>query len=75
MEGSPEGLSSEDIQHSAEEINGVKEVHHIHVWSIDEHRIAMEAHVVVTTNKLKEVEVIKVELKQQLHSSSLKYPS
>ena len=66
MEGSPEGLSSEDIQHSAEEINGVKEVHHIHVWSIDEHRIAMEAHVVVTTNKLKEVEVIKVELKQLL---------
>ena len=66
MEGSPEGLSSEDIQHSAEEINGVKEVHHIHVWSLDEHRIAMEAHVVVTTNKLKEVEVIKVELKQLL---------
>ena len=66
MEGTPEDLSSEDIKLSAEQINGVEDVHHIHVWHLDEHRIALEAHVVVTANELKEVEVIKDILKQLL---------
>ena len=66
MEGTPEDLSSEDIKLSAEQINGVEDVHHIHVWHLDEHRIALEAHVVVTANELKEVEVIKDKLKQLL---------
>ena len=66
MEGSPEDLSSDDIKLSAEKINGIKDVHHIHIWYLDEHRIALEAHVVVTANELKEVEVIKDKLKQLL---------
>ena len=63
MEGTPEELSSEDIKLSAEKINQVEDVHHIHIWHLDEHRIALEAHVVVTADKLKEVEVIKDKLK------------
>ena len=63
MEGTPEELSSEDIKLSAEKINQVEDVHHIHIWHLDEHRIALEAHVVVTADKLKEVEVIKDQLK------------
>lgn len=66
MEGSPEDLSSDDIKLSAEKINGIKDVHHIHIWYLDEHRIALEAHVVVTANELKEVEIIKDKLKQLL---------
>ena len=63
MEGTPEELSSEDIKLSAEKINQVEDVHHIHIWHLDEHRIALEAHVVVTADELKEVEVIKDKLK------------
>ena len=59
-------LSSKDIKSSMEEVSGVEDVHHIHVWHLDEHRIALEAHVVVTANELKEVEVIKDKLKQLL---------
>lgn len=66
MEGTPEDLSLEDIKLSAEQINGVQDVHHLHIWHLDEHRIALEAHVVVTANELKEVEVIKDKLKQLL---------
>ena len=66
MEGTPEDLSSDDIKLSLEKINGIKDVHHIHIWYLDEHRIALEAHVVVTANELKEVEVIKDKLKQLL---------
>lgn len=66
MEGTPENLSSEEIKASMEEAKDVEEVHHIHIWNLDEHRIALEAHVVVATNELQEVEVIKRKLKEIL---------
>ena len=63
MEGTPEELSSVDIKSAMEEVADVEDVHHIHVWNLDEYRIALEAHVVVTADELKEVEVIKDKLK------------
>ena len=66
MEGTPENLSTEEIKASLEEAKDVEDVHHIHVWNLDEHRIALEAHVVVATNELQEVEVIKRNLKEIL---------
>ncbi len=63
MEGTPEELSLEDIKSSMEEVDGVEDVHHIHIWNLDEYRIALEAHVVVTVDELKEVEAIKDKLK------------
>ena len=66
MEGTPENLSSDEIKASMEEAKDVEDVHHIHIWNLDEHRIALEAHVVVATNELQEVEVIKGKLKEIL---------
>ena len=66
MEGTPENLSSDEIKASLEEDKYVEDVHHIHIWNLDEHRIALEAHVVVATNELQEVEVIKRKLKEKL---------
>ncbi len=66
MEGTPEELSSVDIKSAMEEVADVEDVHHIHVWNLDEYRIALEAHVVVTADKLQKVEAIKKKLKQVL---------
>ena len=66
MEGTPEDLSSGEIKSSLEEVEDVEDVHHIHIWNLDEHRIALEAHVVVATNELQEVELIKAKLKKML---------
>ena len=66
MEGTPENLSSAEIKSSMEEVRDVQDVHHIHIWNLDEHRIALEAHVVVTANELQEVEGIKENLKRVL---------
>ena len=68
MEGTPENLSSDEIKTSMEEVREVEDVHHIHVWNLDENRIALEAHVVVTSNELQEVEVIKGKLKEILEN-------
>ena len=66
MEGTPEGLSTEEIKIAIEKIKDVQDVHHIHIWNLDEHRIALEAHVVVTSDDFKEVELIKYRLKELL---------
>ncbi|MBA58542.1 MAG: cation transporter [Gammaproteobacteria bacterium] len=66
MEGTPSNLSSVDIKSAMESIQGVEEIHHLHIWNIDENRIALEAHVVVTSDELKEAELIKISLKKSL---------
>ena len=66
MEGTPENLELEDIRSTIEELEGVEEMHHVHVWSLDETRVALEAHIVVTTDELKEVELIKGNVKLAL---------
>ena len=66
MEGTPEDLSLNDIKFSVERIEGVENIHHIHIWHLDEHRIALEAHVVVTVIEFNQVEIIKVKLKELL---------
>ena len=66
MEGTPEELSSVDIKSAMEEVDDVEDVHHMHIWNLDEYRIALEAHVVVTADKLQKVEAIKKKLKQVL---------
>ena len=69
MEGSPDYIVSDDIKNSIKKISGIQDTHHIHVWHLDENRIAMEAHVVVTANKLSEVEDIKDKIKLLLKNN------
>ena len=64
MEGSPVHINRNDITHEMEHIEGVLNTHHIHLWQIDEHRIAMEAHVVINPDF--NMDTIKVELKKML---------
>ena len=66
MEGTPENLSAVEIKLAMERADSVEDVHHIHVWNIDEHRVALEAHVVVSVSEFKEVELIKATLKKML---------
>ena len=65
MEGAPEGLSLEDIRSAMEKVDGVRNVHHVHVWQLDEHRNALEAHVVLSESA--EMDDLKNRLKKILH--------
>lgn len=47
MEGSPPGLSLDELRKSVKEIEGVADLHHLHVWELDEHHRALEAHLVI----------------------------
>ena len=63
MEGSPENLSREEIKLSAINISGVEDMHHLHIWHLDEHRVALEGHVVVNVTEWKEVRSYKRSIK------------
>jgi len=47
-----------------ESVKGVSNVHHLHLWQIDEHKNALEAHVVIT--HFNKTEQIKMALKAAL---------
>ncbi|MBV0913085.1 cation diffusion facilitator family transporter [Anianabacter salinae] len=48
MLGAPAGVARDDVRRTMAGVDGVEGVHHIHLWQIDEHRLSVEAHVVVS---------------------------
>ncbi|MBO7097479.1 MAG: cation transporter [Alphaproteobacteria bacterium] len=45
MNAAPEHLDLNKIQQAIENIKGIKDVHHIHVWCISENDISLECHI------------------------------
>jgi len=45
LEGVPRGLSVAGVAEAMREVDGVGEVHHLHVWTICSHILALSAHV------------------------------
>jgi len=64
MQGTPEGISVDEVIRSMEHVEGVLNVHHVHIWQLDEHENALEAHVVI--NDFAQTEQIKMALKAEL---------
>lgn len=46
MNAAPDGLELDEIRQALQKIDGVKDVHHIHVWCISEHEVSLECHIV-----------------------------
>ncbi len=64
MEGAPEDIEIDEVISTMMQINGVSNIHHLHLWQLDEHKNALEAHVVI--NDFYEIERIKTALKKEL---------
>ncbi len=64
MEGAPEDIAIEDVIKRMEQIEGVLDIHHVHLWQLDEHKNALEAHVIV--GDVSQLESIKNALKSAL---------
>lgn len=47
MEGTPHDVQLPEVTAALAELPGVHSVHHLHVWQLDEHHRALEAHFVV----------------------------
>jgi cobalt-zinc-cadmium efflux system protein len=65
MDGTPEHLSVSDVIASLENIDGINNVHHVHIRQLDEHSNALEAHI-VTDRTVEENEDIKTSIRSEL---------
>jgi cobalt-zinc-cadmium efflux system protein len=79
MEGAPTDVETAALVAELQSVPGVAEVHHLHLWELDEHRRAIEAHIVVEPAQLNRWTAIKRELKLRLgerfdiHHSTLEF--
>src|SRR5690606_11505888 len=48
MLGSPPEMDSGAVAARIRAVEGVSSAHHIHLWQMDEHQAALEAHIVLT---------------------------
>ncbi len=69
MDSAPAGFDYDAVVESMQRVEGVVDVHHVHVWNIDEERTALEAHVLVSNNTMSFVDGIKGKIKKELHDS------
>jgi len=47
MLGSPPGIAVEEVLAELRGVDGVRSVHHLHLWQMQEHEAALEAHLVI----------------------------
>ena len=55
----PDDLEFDEIVETLRQTNGVKSVHHVHLWSISEHSLSLEAHLVPKEKSLESFEAVK----------------
>ncbi|MBT8411609.1 MAG: cation diffusion facilitator family transporter [Octadecabacter sp.] len=66
MLGSPPNINGAEVVEAIQTVDGVVEVHHVHLWQMQEHAAALDCHIVVERARLNEAEKIKQNVKVAL---------
>lgn len=67
MQFTPENMNIQEIATEIEQIDEIKNIHHIHIWQINEHDIMFEAHIDLENNiKISDFEQIKTKIETLL---------
>ncbi len=70
MQNTPKGVDVKAIQNAIDQVDGVKGIHHVHVWAVTELDIHFEAHVNLKKDlRLSESGVVKDQIEALLKSS------
>lgn len=67
MQGTPEGIEAEAVCAAIEAVPGVRSVHHLHLWQLDEHAASLEAHVVLDGGGMEDAARAKDRIRALLH--------
>ncbi len=66
MLGSPPEIETHVVLETVCDIEGVTGIHHAHFWQMDEHRAALDAHVVIEAGRWGEADAIKKRINTNL---------
>ncbi len=69
MLGAPPDLDTRAVLRHLRGIDGVAGVHHLHLWQVQEHAAALDAHVAVSPGRWSEADAIKARIKTALRDS------
>jgi len=69
MQFTPEDIDIKEVAERISKLKGIKNIHHIHIWQINEHDIMFEAHIDMEEDvKITEFEQVLQSVKEYLHS-------
>lgn len=71
MEGTPQGIDLDELEHVIADQPGVEAVHHLHVWSLDSETQALTAHVVIGEESLHRAQVMATDIEQLLENEGI----
>ncbi len=71
LDGVPAGMDMREVEAVIQLVDGVKNVHHVHVWAISTTDIALTAHVLITDAS--RLEAIKLQIKQALSDKGIRH--
>ena len=66
MEGAPVDFDIDSMIGQLKQINGVDDIHHVHIWELDEQHRSLEAHILIQRARAVELEAIKTRIKNTL---------
>ncbi|WP_281969000.1 cation diffusion facilitator family transporter [Roseovarius nanhaiticus] len=66
MLGSPPDIDNDAVVDAMRDVDGVTDVHHVHLWQMQEHEAALDCHVVLTADAWSRIEQVKSEIKGRL---------
>ncbi|GAB4452756.1 MAG: cation diffusion facilitator family transporter [Bacteroidales bacterium] len=67
LDGVPKGIDLNKVMSEIKEVEGVRDVHHLHVWAMSTSQNAMTAHVIIHPNTgMEQLNLIKKNIKHEL---------
>ncbi len=69
MMRTPEYISMKEIKKEIENVSQIKNIHHVHIWRLDEKNIHFEAHVEVSDMRVSETESILKRIEERLQDN------
>lgn len=73
MDAVPKSIDFKEVEKSILKTNGVKEVHHIHIWALSSSINALTAHISITKDEIKNWNKIKDKIKHNLEYQNIKH--
>ena len=68
MEGAPPDISLDTIKEEVEKFSEVEDIHHIHIWTVGDNDVHLEAHVNISDMKISESDILRIKIEEALES-------
>ncbi len=66
MESTPGEIDIDKLTDAVSQLPEVLDIHHIHIWRLDENHICMEGHILIPPDELPNLETVKLRIKELL---------